>query len=188
MSIKNYVDNKLCNLKKEFRLLEQRVAFTEAKNIRVSKSILSSLKNLNNYFFLNENCQLCLVGNTETVSGDTGLLGTLQQNQQIKHFSNDNAHPLGNNNYSKLSSNLQNDVDIVTPIIPDGMVPVDGELTLMTHVIGCCPARTSDFLRSNGFGKLVRFTDGSEIVSIRSYSDTGNPWVKGAVDGFVALF
>mgnify|MGYP001360397623 CR=1 FL=1 len=164
------------HLKRKFRRLEQRVARIEPKNIRVSKSILSSLKNLNNHFFSKENCQLCLVGNTETVKGDTGLLGTLQQNQQIKHFSNDIAHPLGNNNYSKLSSNLQNDVDIVTPFIPDGLVPVDGELTLMTHVIGCCPARTSDFLMSNGFGKLVSFTDGSEIVVIRSYSNKANSW------------
>lgn len=174
------------NLKQSVRQLEKRVASIDPENIHVSKSILSSLKNLNNYFFLNENCQLCLVGNTETVSGDTGLLGTLQQNQQIKHFSNDNAHPLGNNNYSKLSSNLQSYVDIVTPIIPDGPVPVDGKLTLMTHVIGCCPASTSDFLISNGFGKLVRFTDGSEIVVIRSYA--WSPWLRGAISGALMLF
>lgn len=158
------------NLKQSVRQLEKRVAFIEPENIRVSKSILSSLKNLNSYFFLNENSQLCLVGNTESVSGDTGLLGTLQQNQQLKHFSNNIAHSLGNNNYAKLSSNLQNDIDNVAPIIPKGTVPVDGELTIMTHVIGCCPARTSDFLISNGFGKLVSFTDGSEIVVIRSYA------------------
>ena len=137
--------------------------------INITKEQWHALDLLNKSSPFNGDCELCFIGDAETVKEDTSYVGDLIKTEKVKHYSK-NAESLGYKNYKSLPKNLQDAVDILNNLGIKGPVPnKDGKIIEMPHIVGCITPTVSKILIKDGYGKKVLFKYKNNHLFIRIY-------------------
>jgi hypothetical protein len=186
MSLKNYIDGKICNSKLKFEKFEKNHDFRQIitlrnlliiNNIDVTQedSIAKSIKNLHDNFFINDNCHFCLIGDHETIYTDSGnnihLFKNIADNKKIKHFSNKPENDVYYENFNKLSNTIKDDMAKINNLGITGLVPDNkNKLIDMLHIVGCIPSYTQEYLYQYGYGVPIKVTLNNSSFIVWMYS------------------
>jgi hypothetical protein len=145
--------------------------------ISLTKQEMDALNALQNHFIANEDCEFALIGNTETVEGDTGYVGNLIKGETVKHYSHESQHALGYKNYSELPQHLKNAVNAINNLKIRGSVPdADEKMVQMLHVVACIKPSVARDLIINEFGNSIVFNYKNQNIIIKMYETEKNIW------------
>ena len=137
--------------------------------INLTKQEMDAFNLLQNHFIQND-CEFCFIGETETVEEDTSYVGNLIKNESVKHFCSHKSHALGYKNYSNLSNKLKAAVNMMNNLKIRGPVPNENnKITNMLHIVGGITPQVSNDLIKNNYGETVVLKYQNQIAVIRIF-------------------